>query len=97
MTGMSLNEFIEKVYEGFELEFEWSGMTYFIQGTGQNGKYSLTVDYWSRTDGLEPHHGYLWEYECENLDERLKAFEEAKIFDGKTIYEIEADIHVLWS
>lgn len=34
MTGMSLNEFIEKVYEGFELEFEWSGMTYFIQGTG---------------------------------------------------------------
>lgn len=62
----------------------------------KNGKYSLTVDYWSRTDGLEPHHGYLWEYECENLDERLKAFEEAKIFDGKTIYEIEADIHVLW-
>lgn len=97
MTGMSLTEFIDRVYYGDQIAFEWNGLTYLVQGNGQNGVYSLTVDYWSRTDGLEPPHGYLREYECTDADERLNAFEEATIFDGKTIYEIESDVQVLWT
>ena len=57
MTGMSLTEFIDRVYYGDQIAFKWNGLTYHVQGNGQNGLYSLTVDYWSRTDGLEPHHG----------------------------------------
>lgn len=45
MTGMPLNEFIDRVYYGDQITFEWNGLTYLVQGNGQNGVYSLTVDY----------------------------------------------------
>ena len=30
-----------------------------------------------------------------SIEDRLRKFEEAKIFNGKTIYEIEADVEVI--
>jgi hypothetical protein len=67
-----------------------------VQGYKKDNKYILTVDYWNRTDGLEPPHGYLLYAECDTAIERLRKFEEAKIFDNKTIYEVENEITVLY-
>lgn len=96
MNGMNIGEFINKVYQGDEIEFSIGGTTYFIQGNRVNNKYELIVDYWNKTDGTEPPHDYLFSIVCETPGERLVQFEEAKIFDGKTIYEVEKDITVLY-
>lgn len=94
MTGMSLNEFLDKVYYGDEIEFTYRGTTYFIQGFPKNDKYQLVVDYWNKTDGTEPQHDYLYNIICKSPYERMIEFKNAKIFSGKTICEIESEITV---
>lgn len=96
MTGMTINEFTDKVYYGDEIEFKIGDMTYFVQGAKKNGKYWLSVDYWHKTDGTEPPHDYLFEIYCNSPEERLEKFEEAEIFDGKCIYDVESKIEVLY-
>lgn len=87
---------MDKVYYGNKIEFIFNGTTYLIQGYTIDKKYVLTVDYWNKTDGTEPQHDYLFEMECASPAERLSCFEQAPIFSGKTIYEIEKDITVLF-
>lgn len=96
MKGMNIEDFINKVYCGDEMEFIIDDTTYFVQGSKAGDKYELTVDYWKNIDGTEPLHDYLFSITCASLQERLKQFEEAAIFEGKTIYEVERDITVLY-
>ncbi|MCM1277337.1 MAG: hypothetical protein NC299_18590 [Lachnospiraceae bacterium] len=96
MKGMTVGDFIDKVYRGSEIEFVLSNTTYFVQGFCEDGKYVLTVDYWQKTDGSEPEHDYLLSVECDDPAERTAMFENAKIFNGKTIYEVESEIEVLY-
>lgn len=95
MIGMNINEFIDKVYYGDELEFVYAGITYFVQGFFEDGYY-LTVDYWTDTSGKEPNHNLLLENVYSTREQRSSAFEWAKIFNGKTIYEVECKIEVLF-
>lgn len=94
MVGMTVNEFIDKIYYGSEIEFEFNNITYFIQGYKQDEKYHLTVDYWNKSDGTELEHDYLFSACCLTPMECVDKFEKAKIFNNKTIYEIEKDIVV---
>lgn len=97
MTGMTIGEFIDKVFYGDEIEVMLDDVTYFIQRTFFNHKYMFMVDYWIAKDGSEPPHGYLLKLECNSSeDHRLRQFEEAKIFGEKTIYEVESVIKVLF-
>lgn len=96
MTGMTISDFMDKIYCGDEIEFKIDEMTYFIQGYKEDGAFFLTVDYWNTIDGSEPEHDYLFFIKCASPAERKEKFEKAKIFDGKTIYEIEANICVLY-
>ena len=96
MTGMQINEFMDKIYYGDELEFKIGSTTYFIQGSQVNGKFLLTVDYWNVTDGSEPQHDYLLSLECDSAEERMQKFEEANIFGSKNIYQAESTIEVIF-
>lgn len=96
MTGMNIGEFMDKVYYGDEIEFILGDTTYFIQGNHRDDKFYLTVDYWKYTDGNEPNHDYLLSLICGSAEERINKFETAKIFDGRTIYEAEKDIEVVF-
>ena len=87
MKGMSINEFMNKIYYGDELEFVINETTYFIQGFQDNAKFTLIVDYWNKIDGTEPEHDYLFSITCTSKEERMLRFEKAPIFNGKTIYE----------
>lgn len=96
MKGMGIGDFINKIYCGDELEFIIGETKYFIQGFQEGSKYVLTVDFWNKTDGTEPDHDYLFSIKCDTLQERLSRFEEAPIFNGKNIYDVEKDITVLY-
>ena len=96
MTGMGISEFMDKIYYGDEIEFKIGDTTYFVQGNQDGGKFYLTVYYWNATAGSEPKHDYLLSFECDSAGERIQKFEEANIFDGKNIYEIESAIEVVF-
>ena len=96
MTGMIISDFMDKIYCGDEVEFKINETTYFVQGYKEKDDYILTVDYWNSVDGNVPQHDYLFSIKCSSPEERKKSFEEAKIFNGKTIYEIESKIEVIY-
>lgn len=96
MIGMNISEFMDKVYYGNEIEFKIGDTTYFIQGNKIDKKFYLTVDYWKTTDGSEPQHDYLLSIVCDSAIERMNKFEEALIFNGKNIYQVEEEINVLY-
>lgn len=96
MTGMTISEFIDKIYYGDEIEFKLYNKTYFIQGNFADNAYNITVDYWIKDDGTEPAHDYLFNASFLTPQERVKAFEEARIFDGKAFYDVANDIIVTW-
>lgn len=54
MTGMTINEFIDKIYYGDEFEFKLFNKTYFVQRNFADNTYNITVDYWIKDDGTEP-------------------------------------------
>lgn len=94
MIGMTINEFIDKIYYGSEIEFILDNTTYFIQGYKQANEFYLTVDYWNKSDGTEPEHDYLFSVHCITPQECVNKFIKAKLFKNKTIYEVEKDIVV---
>lgn len=51
--------FFNKIYYGDEIELEYLGTTYFIQGFQSNGVFRIVVDYWNNIDGSEPEHDYF--------------------------------------
>lgn len=96
MKGMEINEFLNKIYYGDEIEFKIGYTTYFVQGTQNGDKYCLTVDYWNTTDGTEPQHDYLLSLECNSAEERMRKFEDANIFNKMNIYQVESNIEVIY-
>ena len=95
MKGNSFAEFMDDLLTmgGPEKEFQFHGKTYML------------VTYFSPTDALnemvivecngkdEP---YVFRSKKPTLKECVQDFEEAAIFDGKTIYEAEREIEVLF-
>ena len=96
MTGMTMKEFVDKIYYGSEIEFKLYEITYFIQGYKQDSEFYLTVDYWMKSDGTEAEHDYLFSVHCSTAQECVDKFTNAKLFHNKTIYEVEKDIVVLY-
>lgn len=89
MKDMTLDEFMNKVYYGDEIEFKFGKYTYFIQWYKKDGKYILTVDYWEKADGTEPPHDYILNVKCDSPEECVKIFKHSDIFNGKNIYQVE--------
>lgn len=94
MTGMTLSEFTEKVSFGAEIEFEYHGITYFLQGYADGDEHVLTLERW--TDASNGLQDYLLKIREKTQVECADAFFEAAVFEGKTLYEAEQDIRVLY-
>ena len=94
MKGNTLAEFIDDLLlmGGPEKEFVFRGKTYFLETRWRehlkmNEMYIFEV---SDTDPIV--------FSCfgSNFEECVKQFEEAKIFEGMTIYQAEQEIEVLF-
>ena len=89
MINGNPNEFVSGLYYGDERVFLYQNAKYFIQGLKEKGVYTLYLDRWN-----PPSDDYIWqasspkEYPVEN-------FLEAKIFAGKTFWNVEQDIEWL--
>lgn len=92
MLGNTLNEFIDDMYHNPEKEIRYLGKIYMVIGyVDKTGElYTLEV-YAIEKGGKE-----LFKYTSKVRHECVEQFEKAKLFDGKTIYEAEKDIEVLF-
>lgn len=100
MKGNSLNEFMNDLYVngGPEKEFTYRDQYFIIQceATADKSNRVLRVDSYKLQDGDAGDFIKTYFFSGGTLAECVEAFEKAKIFDGKTIYEAEKDIEVLF-
>lgn len=100
MKGNSLNEFMNDLYAngGPEKEFTY-GDRYFIlqcEAGADKNKRILRLDACKLQNGDAGDYIESFFFGGATLAECVEAFEKAKIFDGKNIYEVEKDIEVLF-
>lgn len=90
MINGDAREFIDGLYYGDERFFLYNGKKYFVQGyydSSTNEKPMLEVYI------LEPaDNNFEWRAFSEDSNYPVTEFETAKIFDGKTFWEVEKEI-----
>ncbi len=93
MKGNTLTEFLDDLYSmgGPEKEFLYKDKPYFLEcERTDDGLMEMVI---FQCFGNEE---CIFRCKGKDFAECVKQFEQAKIFDGKTIYEAEKDIEVLF-
>ncbi len=88
MKGKSLNHFIKDLYYNPEIEIYLGNTFYLISGCVDLEKH-YTLEVWRQDSGQ-----LIFSVTDTDRQKCVETFENAKIFDGKTIYEAEKDITV---
>ena len=91
MKGKTLRQFIDDLYYNAETEFIFNGKKYIISGW-LNEDETYTVALYS----IEENSQELFSCTSGSRPEIVKTFEVAKIFDGRTIYDVEKNIIVTY-
>ena len=92
MLGNDLNEFIDDMYHNPEKEIVYCGKRYMISGYVDETCELYTLEVYT----IEKDSKELFKFTSKVRYDCVEQFEKAKIFDGKTIYEAEKDIEVLF-
>ncbi len=95
MKGNTVSEFINDLLTmgGPEKEFTFRGRRYFMEAQVYEKNSTLTEFVIFECFGDE---NYIFRCHGKNFRECVEQFENAKIFDGLTIYEAESEIEVLF-
>lgn len=100
MKGNTLNEFMGNLYEngGPEKEFIYQDKYFIMQcdKNADNENLILRLDEYKLQDEEAGDFVQTFFFRGLTLTECVKAFEKANIFDGKTIYEAEKEIEVIF-
>jgi len=87
MINGNIDEFVQKLWEGQELEYVYNSKRYFSQGYNlDDGTYRFELQLW------EPEAKMLWEICGHSHQESFEAFLKEPLFDGKTFWEVEKEI-----
>lgn len=91
MKGMLVKDFIEALYNCAEIEYLYHSKRYMLEmWNNGNGMYCLTID------TVELKSKKIFSLDNKSIYDCVRIFEKAKIFNGKTIYEAESEIEVLY-
>lgn len=91
MKGKTLRQFIDDLYYNAEMEFIFNGKKYIISGWLNEGD-TYTVALYS----IEENSQELFSCTSRSRQEVVENFETAKVFDGRTIYDVEKNITVIY-
>ena len=93
MKGNDLDQFIDDLYSmgGPEKEFIYKGNSYFLESANIGNNTIEMVMFQCIGKGE-----YIFRCTGKDFAECARQFEKARIFDGKTIYEVENEIEVVY-
>ena len=89
MIGKSFQSFIDELYYNPEIEFFYRGERYMISGYVEENQYTLEVTNIGTSS-------VLFKVTAASRDACVLNFENAPIFNAKTIFEAEKEIEVLY-
>lgn len=88
MINGNITEFLDKVYYGEELFFEYQGIDYFLQGWNKDGEAVMVLDILNQA----PFKEYMWECSKASMKECAEEFLNSNIWDGKNFMQIQRDV-----
>ena len=88
MINGNITEFLDKVYYGEELFFEYQGIDYFLQGWNKDGEAVMVLDILNQA----PFKEYMWECSKASMTECAEEFLNSNIWDGKNFMQIQRDV-----
>ena len=88
MINGNITEFLDKVYYGEELFFEYQGIDYFLQGWNKDGEAVMVLDILNQA----PFKEYMWECSKASMKECAEEFLNFHIWDGKNFMQIQRDV-----
>jgi hypothetical protein len=91
MNGKTSSDFTTELYNNPEMEFVYNEEHYMLSGYVESDDKLYTLELWNITQNKS-----LFKESNAFREKCVKSFEDAKIFDGKTIYEVEDEITVLY-
>lgn len=89
MKNGNVTDFIDKLYLGEELLFEYKGYEYFIQGWNEGPKAIMALDRYSNV----PFEEYVWKVEKDKMSECAEAFLNAEIWDNSSFLQIQGEVN----
>ena len=90
MINGDYKEFLDKLYYGEELLFEYKGLEFFVQGWVEDNKASMVLENYSDNS----FNGYYWECTSDTLRECADKFLHSELWDGKTFPDVQNE--VIW-
>ena len=88
MINGDYKEFLDKLYYGEELLFEFDGVNYFVQGWTEDNEAKMVLDVYS--DNI--FNSYLWECKKDTMRECANEFLNAELWDGKCFQTIQNEV-----
>lgn len=88
MIGGNPNEFLDSIYNCSDTIYIYEGKKYWSHGwmLDEDTVHMEVFQYNPSSEDI------IWEYNGKNLEEALEEYVEARIFDGKTFWEVEHEI-----
>lgn len=88
MINGSVSEFVDHIHYGDELVFLFRNQKFFLQGfLEEDGRYALYLDRWD-----PPSNTYIWTGRGDTHGYPVDDFLAAAIWDGKSFWDVEAEI-----
>lgn len=88
MINGEITEFVDKLYYGEELLFEYDGKEYFLQGWKNPSDATMVLD----IQDDKPFEDYLWKSIRPSIRECAEEFLNSKLWGGKTFMEIQREV-----
>ncbi len=99
MKGLSMNEFYNALFYGADIDFKYGSMYYHINaGVEHNGKHGITVFKFDKHPDETPSiYDEIYNVSHGDTAECVETFLNAKLFECRSIYEIESNVEILYS
>ena len=91
MKGKTCKDFITALYSNPEIEFAFRSDRYLLSGCINSSNTIYRLELWNITKNL-----FVFRHEDGKRENCVEQFEQAKIFEGMTIYEAESEIKVFY-
>ena len=98
MIGKTLNDFIETLHLGFDMEFVYNNKHYIIGGFCENGRSYIELNECiseNICDDSDLNKYYSLVIDGDSFDECVNKILRIKLINNKTLYELEKDITVI--
>lgn len=100
MKGTTFSEFYEKLYYGADIDLFYNGLFYHIStGYEMNNIFSVTVYEYDKHPDSDTPPGYyreIYSNSFNNTAEGIDSLTNAKIFDSKTLYQVENEMDIIY-